>query len=353
MGGRGRRHSLEERKLALDLIHEARDAGARLQKTCEVLGLDIRTVQRWLRKRIGEDGRAGPKTCPANKLSEAERRGILAIVNLPQYRDLSPKQIVPLLADLGRYLASESTFYRILRAENLLRHRAASKPARRHRPRELAATRPNQVWSWDITYLYSPIKGIYFYLYMIVDVFSRKIVGWAVHGTECQELASDLIEAACADESVDQDQIDLHSDNGGPMKGGIMLTMLQKLGIMPSFSRPSVSNDNPFSESLFRTLKYCPEYPSKPFATVEAASSWVINFVDWYNNHHLHSGISFVTPAQRHVGEDKVILKQRQEVYQEAQAKNPARWSGQTRDWSRTKVVRLNPAKDQPANGAA
>lgn len=131
-----------------------------MQKTCEVLGLDIRTVQRWLRKRIGEDGRAGPKTCPANKLSEAERRGILAIANLPQYRDLSPKQIVPLLADLGRYLASESTFYRILRAENLLRHRAASKPARRHRPRELAAKRPNQVWSWDITYLYSPIKGI-------------------------------------------------------------------------------------------------------------------------------------------------------------------------------------------------
>ena len=353
MGGRGRRHSLADRKLALGLIRDARDAGARLQKACEVLELDIRTVQRWLTKGIGEDGRAGPKTRPANKLSEAERRGILAIANLPEYRDLSPKQIVPLLADLGRYLASESTFYRILRAENLLRHRAASKPATRHRPRELVAKRPNQVWSWDITYLYSPIKGVYFYLYLIVDVFSRKIVGWAVHDSECQVLASDLIEAACAAEGVERDQIDLHSDNGGPMKGAIMVTTLQKLGVMPSFSRPSVSNDNPFSESLFRTLKYCPEYPSKPFATVEAASSWVINFVDWYNNHHLHSAICFVTPAQRHTGEDRMILERRQVVYQEAQAKNPERWSGQTRDWSRAKVVRLNPAKTQPTDGAA
>lgn len=353
MGGRGRRHTPVERQHALDLIQEARGAGARLQKSCEVLDLDIRTVQRWLRKGIGEDGRAGPKTCPANKLSEAERRGILAIVNLPQYRDLSPKQIVPLLADQGRYLASESTFYRLLRAENLLRHRSATKPAKRHRPRELVAKRPNQVWSWDITYLYSPIKGIYFYLYMIVDVFSRKIVGWAVHDTECQELASDLIEAACADEGVDQDQLDLHSDNGGPMKGGIMLAKLRELGIIPSFSRPSVSNDNPFSESLFRTMKYCPEYPSKPFATVEAASSWVIDFVDWYNHHHLHSSIRYVTPAQRHAGEDRGILEKRHVVYQAAKAKNPERWSGQTRDWSRVNTVRLNPAKSQPINGAA
>jgi len=324
-----------------------------LQKTCEVLDLDVRTVQRWLRKGIGEDGRAGPKACPANKLSEAERRGILAIVNLPQYRDLSPKQIVPLLANLGRYLASESTFYRILRAESLLRHRAAPKPAKRHRPRELLAERPNQVWSWDITYLYSPIRGVYFYLYMIVDVFSRKIVGWAVHESECQELASELIKAACAAEGVNPGQIDLHSDNGGPMKGAIMVATLTKLGIMPSFSRPSVSNDNPYSESLFRSLKYCPEYPSKPFATVEAASSWVTNFVDWYNNHHLHSAICFVTPAQRHAEEDKVILEQRHEVYQAARAKNPARWSGKTRDWSKVKVVRLNPAKNTPTNGAA
>ena len=192
-----------------------------------------------------------------------------------------------------------------------------------------------------------------FYLYLIVDVFSRKIVGWAVHDTECQVLASDLIEAACEHEGVDQDQIALHSDNGGPMKGGIMLTMLQKLGIMPSFSRPSVSNDNPFSESLFRTMKYCPEYPSKPFATVDAASSWVINFVDWYNNHHLHSSIRYVTPAQRHEGEDKEILKRREKVYQGAQAKNPERWSGQTRDWSRVDVVRLNPAESAAASGVA
>jgi hypothetical protein len=161
------------------------------------------------------------------------------------------------------------------------------------------ATAPNQVWSWDITYLRSPVRGIFYYLYMIVDVFSRKVVGKVVHYTECQVCAAALIQAACDAEGVDPNNLTIHSDNGGPMKGATMVATMERLGVAQSFSRPRVSDDNPFSEALFRTVKYRPEYPSGPFATLDAARAWVDWFVGWYNHQHLHSAISFVTPAQR------------------------------------------------------
>ena len=325
------------------------DAGARQDEACEIIGIEARTVQRWMKRGVGEDGRAGPKKPPANKLSEAERREILDTVNRPEYRDLSPKQIVPRLADQGVYLASEATVYRILRQKGQLQHRAPSRPATSSRPRELVATGPNQVWSWDITYLKSPITGAFYYLYMIVDVFSRKVVGKAVHDAECQVFAAALVEAACDAESVDRNSLTIHSDNGGPMKGATMAATMERLGIMPSFSRPRVSDDNPYSEALFRTVKYRPEYPSGPFASLDAARMWVDWFVDWYNHEHLHSAIGFVTPAQRHAGDDHAILERRHQVYQQARAHHPERWSGNTRDWSRVEVVRLNPGLDQAA----
>lgn len=335
------------------MIFEAMDAGARQSKACEILGIDSRTVQRWMKREVGDDGRAGPKHPPANKISATERGKILETMNHLDFRDLPPKQIVPRLADLGRYLASESSMYRILRQEKLNTHRAASAPAKRHRPRELVATGPNQVWSWDITYMKSPIRGEFYYLYLIVDVFSRKAVGRVVYDYECQELAVALIEAACAAEGVDFDKLTIHSDNGSPMKGATMVATMQHLGITQSFSRPSVSNDNPYSESLFRTFKYRPEYPSGPFESLEAARQWVDWFVEWYNNEHLHSAIGFVTPAQRHAGTDRAILQQRHEVYLKAKARHPERWSGTTRDWSRVETVRLNPRSDQAATEVA
>ena len=329
------------------------DAGARQDKACEILGIDVRSVQRWMQQAVGEDGRAGPKQPPANKLSETERGTILEMVNHPEYRDLSPKQIVPRLADRGMYLGSEATIYRILRQEGQLRHRAPSRPATSSRPRTLVATGPNQVWSWDITYLKSPISGAFYYLYMIVDVFSRKVVGKAVHDSECQYFAAALVEAACLAEGVDPDSLTIHSDNGGPMKGATMAATMERLGIMPSFSRPRVSDDNPYSESLFRTVKYRPEYPSGPFGSLEAARAWVEWFVDWYNHEHLHSAIGFVTPAQRHDGEDYAILERRHEIYQKARARHPERWSGNTRDWSRVESVRLNPSLDHATSEVA
>lgn len=331
--------------MILGLIDEAVASGARQSKACKVIGLSLRTLQRWREKDIGEDGRAGPKHAPKNKLSARERAEIVRVANLPEYRDLSPKQIVPMLADQGTYLGSESSFYRALHAKNQMKDRGSAKPAtKRHRPTEYVATGPNQVWSWDITYMGSPVRGVFFYFYVVMDVWSRKIVGWTVQASESAVHAQSMIDEACKREAVPRDQLVIHSDNGGPMKAATLLAFLQSIGVVPSFSRPSVSNDNPYSESLFRTAKYRPEYPRKPFASLEAARAWATWFVDWYNTDHRHSAIKFVTPEQRHTGEDVEILKQRAALYEEARARNPDRWTGETRDWSRDEEVVLNPA---------
>ena len=291
---------------------------------------------------------------PANKLSAAEREEIVAVASSKEYCDMSPHQIVPKLADRGQYLASESSFYRILKANSLLAHRGRAKPKSVARPRAHEARAPRELFSWDITYLKSDVQGRYHYLYLFLDVFSRKAVGWAVHSEESSEHAADLLTAICRDEGIEKNRVSLHSDNGSPMKGATMLVTLQRLGVMPSFSRPSVSNDNPFSESLFKTLKYCPQYPSKPFATIEDARRWVAEFIHWYNTEHLHSGIRFTTPASRHSGEDKAILADRGAVYREAKLKMPNRWSGKIRNWEKIDVVRLNWLKeDAPSHTTA
>ena len=208
------------------------------------------------------------------------------------------------------------------------------------------AVSPNQIWSWDITYLRAEIKGKFYYLYLPMDIFSRMIVHWEVHESESAELASAMITKACELQGIKRDQIKLHADNGGPMKGATMLATLQWLGVAASFSRPSVSDDNPFSEALFKTLKYCPSYPQDGrFESIEAARIWVEKFVYWYNNVHLHSGINWVTPASRHEGRDQAILENRVGVYEAARLKNPNRWSKQTRDWSKPNIVELNPGR--------
>jgi transposase InsO family protein len=182
---------------------------------------------------------------------------------------------------------------------------------------------------------------------MIMDVFSRKIVGWAVHEAENSVYASELIEMTCIVEDVAKDTLVLHSDNGGPMKGSTMLATLQKLRVASSFSRPSVSNDNPYSESLFGTMKYRPSYPEKAFASMEKAIEWVGDFVKWYNTQHFHSGIRFVTPEDRHNGFDVAILQHRHSVYEKARSKHPKRWSKSTRNWNRIEEVSLNPLKEE------
>lgn len=333
--------------MILSLIDEAVDAGSSQEAACEQAGVSQRSVQRWRSKPQGDDGRHGPKTRPANAFTEAEKARVLKVVNSPEFKDLSPKQIVPKLADRGEYEGSESTMYRIMREAGQLAHRGRAKAPSKRTVKEHVATAPNQVWSWDITYLHGPARGTFFYLYMFVDVWSRKIVGWEVCASESPELAAALMLSICVATGVDPKGLVVHSDNGGPMKGSTMLATLQSLGIVPSFSRPSVSDDNPFSEALFRTLKYDPSYPSKPFETIEAAQAWVRHFVAWYNGEHQHSSIRFVTPEERHSGREIAVLQQRREVYERARRRHPERWCGPTRNWTAVGAVYLNPEKKE------
>jgi transposase InsO family protein len=221
-----------------------------------------------------------------------------------------------------------------------------SKPRKNKKPEPFVAHGPNQLWSWDITYLKSPVKGLYYYLYLVMDIFSRMIVGWEVHECESAELSAPLIARAVIAHGVSRDQLTLHSDNGGPMKGATMLATLQRLGVVPSFSRPSVSDDNPYSESLFKTLKYRPSYPDGVFGSLVEAHRWVARFVRWYNTEHRHSEIRYVTPESRHQGRDYEILSQRTALYEAARQKNPLRWAGKIRKWSPIKEVQLNPTQE-------
>ncbi len=330
--------------MILGLMAEAVEAGARREKAAEILGISARTMERWKSKDIGEDGRAGPRGAPANKLSTSERKHLLEVACSPEYRECSPNQIVPRLADQGIYLGSEATLYRILREEGKLHHREPTKArAKRSRPTPYTATGPNQIWSWDITYLPSRVKGIYYYLYLVLDVWSRKIVATDVFAEESSHLAANLISRVCRIEGVPREQLVIHSDNGAPMKGATLVATLNELGVAMSFSRPSVSNDNPFSESLFRTVKTRPEYPRSSFASIEEAIAWVETFVVWYNTEHRHSAIRFVTPEQRHNREEREILAKRRSVYEDARSTHPKRWSGGIRNWQPIEEVRLNP----------
>ena len=259
---------------------------------------------------------------------------------------LPPAQIVPKLADKGIYIASESSFHRVLKAEKQNTKRKAVNHGNRRPISTHVATGPNQVWSWDITWLPGQIAGMYLKLYLIMDIFSRFIVSWEIHQKELTIHAESLIKKAVFKHSALNAPLVLHSDNGSPMKAQSLQNLLTKLGIMKSYSRPRVSNDNPYSESLFKTLKYVKDFPTKGFASIEEARKWVHSFVSLYNNDFQHSGIKYVTPYQRHYGLDIEILENRKVVYEEARARKPERWTGDTRDWSWIDKVTLNPTDD-------
>lgn len=337
--------SLADRQSSIELVKEARASGAGRAASCAVLVVSLRTLERWEKQPDQGDQRRGPDTVCGHALSEKEKQAIVAVCNRSDYRDLSPWQIVARLADQGCYLGSQSSFYRVLKQNDQLSHRQQSKPPVHSRPKDLTARNPNEVWSWDITYLNTAIRGTYYYLYLVEDIFSRMIVGWAVEEEQSTEHSARLIDWACQEHGIARGQLTLHADNGAPVKGATLLATLERLGIAPSFSRPRVSDDNPYSESLFKTLKYRPSYPETAFSGIEQAREWVSRFVKWYNTEHLHSAIRFVTPSCRHLGLDKAILTKRAAVYENAKRLNPRRWSGPTRNWSPITEVYLNPKK--------
>lgn len=344
--------SAPDRKNTIALVDEAREAGAGLRPSCEVVGISVRTYQRWVDG--CEDLRpTAVRPVPQNKLSPGEREEVLATCHSPEFASQPPSQIVPRLADRGVYLASESTFYRVLREAGETTHRGRARaPRKLGVARSHRATRPNQVWAWDITWLKGPIDGKYFYLYLFLDIYSRKVVGWEVYEKESSELAAQTLHrVVLAERATDALEV-LHSDNGSPQKGSKLLAKLEALQVAPSNSRPRVSNDNAHAESIFRTCKYRPDYPRQGFGTLAAARTWVSTFVTWYNDVHLHSGIQYVTPGSRHRGEDVETLGRRHFVYQEARRRRPERWSRGTRDWSHQSVVFLNrppaPTTEEP-----
>ncbi len=344
--------SAPEREHIIELIHQAFAEGARLKRVCAEAGISLRTYRRWYKQgKVQVDQRPLiVREPPSSKLSAEECQVIIETCNRPEYASLAPSQIVPTLLDLGTYLASESSFYRILNSMGLQNHRGRSQvPKKRAKPTSFAASKPNQVWSWDITYLPSNVIGQFYYLYLFEDIFSRKIVGYEVHERECGELASNLIQRCMLSEQCfnSKNPLVLHSDNGAPMKALTMKAKLEELGVMSSYSRPRVSNDNPYSEALFRTLKYRAEWPTSGFKSLSDARDWVQNFVNWYNFKHKHSKINFVTPVERHAGKDEAILSERKKVLEAAKQKKPKRWSGSVRDCSPAGVVMLNPDKKE------
>jgi len=345
--------ALPQRQAVLELIEEACAAGARLSRACEVVGLSARSVQRWSHPEASQGDRREHgkrrQVVPANSLSPQEREAVMRVLNSDEFKDLPPSQIVPRLSDRGQYLASESTMYRLLRAARQLSHRRLEAvPQKRSKPRALVATQSDQIYCWDISYLPSQVRGQYYYLYLFEDLFSRKIVGWQVFDCESAEHAAELLQDICERQGIVAGQLLVHSDNGSPMKGQTMPNALQRLGVAHTRSRPAVSNDNPYIESIFRTLKHRPALPMTAFEGLLAARRWATDLVRWYNDQHRHSAIGFVTPNQRHSGTDKELLTLRRQVYEEARRAHPNRWSGAPRDWSRVDAVHLNP--DSPRN---
>lgn len=333
------------------MIREAVSDGSRLEPACNEVEICLRTYRRWVKsgEQVQPDKRpTAVRPVPRSKLREDELKAILSVCNQTEYASLPPSQIVPKLADKGIYLASESSFYRVLHANEQVHHRGRSRATeKRSAPTSYTATGPNQVWSWDITYCASSVRGLYYYLYLIEDIYSRKIVGWEVHDKECGEYAAQLLQRTVMREQCFKKPIVLHSDNGAPMKSVTLKSKMEELGITGSHSRPRVSNDNPYSESLFRTMKYNPRWPSDGFEDLEVTRCWVNDFVGWYNQEHCHSRIGFITPSQRHNGEDVKILKNRTLIYKRAKERNPLRWSGEVRNWAHIKEVTLNPDKEK------
>jgi putative transposase len=333
--------SSEKKAELVQYIQEAVTAGARLKRACEVIEISFATFLRWRAGKLGDQRKGAPKRI-VRKLTQAEKDEFYAVANQPRFRDLTAAQIVATLLEEGIWYGSESTLCRILKSHNALLPRTESRsPHKRHRPPELVATGPNQVWAWDITWLKTDVAGIFVFAYVIIDIYSRKIVGWSIENSESADYAQTLFRRIIRDTGVCPQFV--HADNGSPMKGLSLVAFLTSLKVGLTYSRPRVSDDNPFIESFFKTVKYRVGYP-KAFTGLQHAREWMSNFIDWYNNQHRHSGIQYVTPQQRHSGNDIALLEIRQQTLQAAAKALPERFVNGPRKIAPESLVVLNKA---------
>lgn len=295
-------------------------------KACESLGLSRASFYR----RLNPAPELEPRPAPPLALRPEEKQSVLEVLHCERFQDDAPRQIYATLLDEGRYLCSIRTMYRILEATH-----GDVKERRKHVQRpvyekpELLATKPNEVYSWDITKLKGPAKWTYFYLYVILDIFSRYVVGWMVAHRESAALAKRLIESTCAKQGIVSGQLTIHADRGSSMKSKCVAQLLADMGVTKTHSRPHVSNDNPYSESQFKTLKYCPQFPER-FGSIQDARAFCQNFFTWYNQEHRHAGIGLVTPEQLHYGIAHEVVEYRQSVLEAAFETNPNRFKGNT-----------------------
>jgi len=296
-----------------------------LTTACQVLAAPRSSLYRTRRvAATGPRPRLEPVACP-RALGSAEKMKIRQELNSPRFQDQPPREVYATLLDEGQYLCSWRTMYRILdenqevrERRNQLRHPNYAKP-------ELLATQPNQLWSWDITKLLGPAKWTYYYLYNILDVFSRYSVGWMIAERELASLAEEVIATTCIRQGIQPQQLTIHADRGGPMIAKPVALLMADLGVTKTHSRPHVSNDNPFSESQFKTMKYRPDYPDR-FGCSQDARTWFSGFFDWYNNEHHHSALGLLTPADVHFGRAASLIAKRQQVLEAAYQKNPERF---------------------------
>lgn len=258
-------------------------------------------------------------------LSDLERAEVLSELMSERFMDLAPRQVYATLAEEGTYLCSIRTMYRLLEDEQAVLERRTVRRAGKYRKPELLAVRVNEVWTWDITLLKGPSRGMHYYLYVVLDIYSRYVVGWMLADRECQHLAEQLLRETCHNQGVEAGQLCLHSDRGPSMKSQTVETLLLKLGVAKSHSRPHVSDDNPFSEAAFKTLKYCPLFPAR-FGSLTEAEMFCQGYFAWYNERHHHTGLVLLTPAQVHYGDPVALLLARHQTVLAAYAQCPARF---------------------------
>lgn len=301
-------------------------------RACRAFGVAERTFHH---RRAAAQGRLVPRPSRAKpsdehdpvpwKIPDDERDHIKDVLCSPRFGDLAPAQVYATLLDEGVYLCSERTMYRILHEHDLVRERRRGHRRSGHHPPRVHATGPNQAWSWDISRLRGPVVRSWFYLYVVLDILSRKIVAWSIDTVESDQVAKRLIQTACRREGINPDQLILHSDRGAQMTGTTIAELLEDLGVTRSLSRPRTSNDNPYSEANFKTAKYRPDYPDR-FDTIDEARAWMRRFARWYNQEHYHSGIAYLHPADVHAGRTADIVAARQHVLDTAYRANPERF---------------------------
>jgi putative transposase len=312
---------------------------------CEVLGLPRATLYR---RRSPPTGTPTPRPVPPRALDPGERQTVLETLHSERFLDAAPAQVHATLLDEGTYLCSPRTMYRLLDTAGEIKERRNQVRRPHYAAPELLATRPNEVWSWDITKLLGPAKWTYFYLYVILDIFSRYVVGWMLAPRETAVLAERLIAETCAKHEIHPGQLTIHADRGGPMRSKPVALLLADLGVTKTHGRPHVSNDNPFSEAQFRTLKYCPQFPER-FGSIQDGRAFGQAFFRWYNHEHRHSGLGFLTPAVVHVGQAATVRAQRQQVLAAAYATHPERFvKGRPQPADLPTAVWINPPVKKP-----